>query len=164
MTLSKLLLWASAYGLVVSHFPPKPEGLTTIQSEILPGVSISCKKVSSNHLHLISLHLDDSFQRETCETTPGVKSFSGYVHLSPTLDPAVQPYPNNLFLWFNESRKDPANTALAIYIDGRPGYSPLIAVGSKNGPCPINVKSNSTTLNRWSWDNEVNMLYVDHLF
>jgi carboxypeptidase C (cathepsin A) len=31
----------------------------------------------------------------------------------------------------------------------------------ENGPCFINSDSNSTTLNPWSWNNEVNMLYLD---
>jgi hypothetical protein len=50
---------------------------------------------------------------------------------------------------------------LAIWIDGGPGYSSLVSVGSENGPCNINPDSNSTTLNPWSWNNEVNMLYID---
>lgn len=32
---------------------------------------------------------------------------------------------------------------------------------SSGFPCTINRDSNSTTLNPWSWNNEVNMLYVD---
>ncbi|EDN07998.1 hypothetical protein HCAG_04508 [Histoplasma mississippiense (nom. inval.)] len=31
----------------------------------------------------------------------------------------------------------------------------------ENGPCFINPDSNSTTLNQYSWNNEVNMLYLD---
>ena len=31
----------------------------------------------------------------------------------------------------------------------------------ENGPCFINPDSNSTTLNEFSWNNEVNMLYLD---
>ena len=32
---------------------------------------------------------------------------------------------------------------------------------SENGPCFVNKDSNSTYLNPWSWNNEVNMLYID---
>jgi carboxypeptidase C (cathepsin A) len=77
------------------------------------------------------------------------------------LDPAVQPYPNNLFFWFFESRKDPANSPLAIFIQGGPGFSSMVSVASENGPCFVNEDSNSTTLNPWSWNNEVNILYID---
>jgi len=31
----------------------------------------------------------------------------------------------------------------------------------ENGPCFIGSDSNSTFLNPWSWNNEVNMLYID---
>lgn len=31
----------------------------------------------------------------------------------------------------------------------------------ENGPCFIGADSNSTYLNPWSWNNEVNMLYID---
>jgi Serine carboxypeptidase len=31
----------------------------------------------------------------------------------------------------------------------------------ENGPCSVNEDSKSTVLNPWSWNNEVNMLYID---
>jgi len=34
-------------------------------------------------------------------------------------------------------------------------------VTAENGPCTINRDSNGTTLNPWSWNNNVNMLYID---
>ena len=37
----------------------------------------------------------------------------------------------------------------------------MIGLFQENGPCFVNVDSNSTTLNQWSWNNEVNMLYID---
>lgn len=37
----------------------------------------------------------------------------------------------------------------------------MIGLLQENGPCIINDDSNSTTLNPWSWNNEVNMLYID---
>lgn len=37
----------------------------------------------------------------------------------------------------------------------------MIGLLTENGPCLINDDSNSTRLNPWSWNNEVNMLYID---
>lgn len=37
----------------------------------------------------------------------------------------------------------------------------MIGLLSENGPCKVNVDSNSTYLNPWSFNNEVNMLYID---
>lgn len=31
----------------------------------------------------------------------------------------------------------------------------------EHGPCFVHSDSNSTYLNEWSWNNEVNMLYID---
>lgn len=37
----------------------------------------------------------------------------------------------------------------------------MIGLLQENGPCIINSDSNSSELNPWSWNNEVNMLYID---
>ncbi|KAL9065795.1 MAG: hypothetical protein Q9157_007356 [Trypethelium eluteriae] len=99
-----------------------------------------------------------------CETTPGVKSYSGTVHLpAGTLGDLneEQPYPINTAFWFFESRKDPQNAPLSIWMNGGPGSSSMLGLLVENGPCRVNVDSNSTYLNEWSWNNEVNMLYLD---
>jgi carboxypeptidase C (cathepsin A) len=100
-------------------------------------------------------------QNDICETTPGVKSFSGYVHLPPGAleDLGEQTdYPINTFFWFFESRKDPANAPLAIWMNGGPGSSSLLGLFVENGPCYVNEDSNSTRLSEWSWNNEGSLL------
>lgn len=99
-----------------------------------------------------------------CETTPGVRSYSGYVHLPPgTLNDVgvSQKYPINTFFWFFEARHDPKNAPLSIWMNGGPGSSSMIGLMQENGPCIVNADSNSTELNPWSWNNYVNMLYID---
>lgn len=132
----------------VSHaqFPPLREGIKTVRSKHHEGITISYKNP------------------ELCETTPGVRSYSGYVHLPPnSLNETGenQNYPINTFFWFIESRKDPHHAPLSIWLNGGPGASSLLGMLSENGPCAINADSNSTTLNPWSWNNEVNVLYID---
>lgn len=100
-------LLASA-ALATAGFPPKPEGVTTLKSKIHPGVSISYKEPG------------------ICETTEGVRSYSGYLHLPPhSLNETheQQDYPINTFFWFFESRKDPQNAPLVIWLNGGPGGS-----------------------------------------
>ena len=46
-------------------------------------------------------------------------------------------------------------------MNGGPGGSSLIGALQENGPCFVNDDSNSTYLNPWSWNNEVNLLYID---
>ncbi|KAF7546310.1 hypothetical protein G7Z17_g8535 [Cylindrodendrum hubeiense] len=65
----------------------------------------------------------------------------------------------NLFFWYFESRADPANAPTAIYLGGGPGYTSLDSMSGF--PCIINPDANSSTPNPFSWNNNVNMLYVD---
>ncbi|EEA24475.1 hypothetical protein TMatcc_007577 [Talaromyces marneffei ATCC 18224] len=128
------------------YFPPPREGLTVIKSSVTEGVTISYKEPG------------------ICETTPNVKSFSGYVHLPPnTLNDVNldQNYSINTFFWFFESRHDPANAPLSIWMNGGPGSSSMIGLFQENGPCRVNADSNSTTLNPHSWNNYANVIYID---
>ena len=132
--------------LVQAQFPPTPEGVKTLKSRFHEGIEISYKEPG------------------ICETTPGVKSYAGYVRLPPNALNEThedQHYPINTFFWFFEARKDPHNAPLAIWLNGGPGGSSMIGALSENGPCFIGNDSNSTYLNPWSWNNEVNILYLD---
>ena len=61
-----------------------------------------------------------TLQNDLCETTDGVRSYSGYVHLPAgalaDLGVQNQTYEINTFFWFFESRKDPANAPLSIWM------------------------------------------------
>ncbi|KAH6639940.1 serine carboxypeptidase [Truncatella angustata] len=143
----KQLVWGSLLSVAVAQFPPEPKGITVLKSKFHENVTISYKEAS-----------------QICETTPGVKSYSGYVHLpAGLLDDTgeVQNYPINTFFWFFESRIDPHNAPLAIWLNGGPGGSSMMGLLEENGPCFVGPDSKSTYLNPWSWNNEVNMLYLD---
>ncbi|KAH9893796.1 carboxypeptidase S1-like protein B [Xylariomycetidae sp. FL2044] len=132
--------------LAWAGFPPAPEGVTVLESKFGDGVSISYK------------------ESDICETTEGVKSYAGYVHLPPgELEDLgeEQDYPINTFFWFFESRKDPTNAPLSIWLNGGPGSSSLYGLFTENGPCYVNADGNSTRLSEWAWNNEVNMLFID---
>ncbi|KAK2602378.1 hypothetical protein N8I77_008916 [Diaporthe amygdali] len=147
MLVTSLLAAAAALARFSNaQFPPPREGIKTVRSKHHEGITISYKNP------------------EICETTPGVKSYSGYVHLPPNSlneKGENQNYPINTFFWFIESRKDPHHAPLSIWLNGGPGASSLLGMLSENGPCAINADSNSSTLNPWSWNNEVNVLYID---
>ena len=94
-----------------------------------------------------------------------MKSYAGYVHLPPHFledgSGLVQDYPINTFFWFFESRKDPENAPLAIWLNGGPGGTSMMGLLEENGPCFVAEDGKSTYLNPWSWNNEVNMLFLD---
>ncbi|KAK1464134.1 serine carboxypeptidase [Colletotrichum melonis] len=147
MLSSASIAFVGLAGLAAAQFPPTPEGIKVLKSKFHENVTISYKEPG------------------ICETTPGVKSYAGYVQLpSGTLndvDGEAQDYPINTFFWFFEARKAPENAPLAIWLNGGPGGSSIMGLLEENGPCFVNEDSKTTRLNPWSWNNEVNLLYID---
>ncbi|EKG10359.1 RTA-like protein [Macrophomina phaseolina MS6] len=85
-----------------------------------------------------------------CETTPGVNSYSGFINTSTTL---------HTYFWFFESRNDPENDPIALWINGGPGSDSLIGVFTGSGPCSIK-EDGTTEINPLSWNNVSNVLYI----
>ncbi|OAA36288.1 Peptidase S10, serine carboxypeptidase [Metarhizium rileyi] len=145
--LSKCLLLGGLAGLAAAQFPPTPEDIKVIRSKFHENVTISFREPG------------------ICESTPGVKSYAGHVHLPPGMLDDVsgekQDYPVNTFFWFFEARHEPENAPLAIWLNGGPGGSSMIGLLGENGPCFIEDDSRTTIHNPWSWNNHVNMLYID---
>ncbi|KAH8684614.1 Alpha/Beta hydrolase protein [Tricladium varicosporioides] len=135
-----VIIWLPYF--VFSQFPPEPQGVILLKSRFGKNVTISYKETF------------------ICETTPGVHSYSGYVHLPPDVS-MFRAYPINMFFWYFESRIGSANAPLSIWLNGGPGASSTADALGENGPCIVLEDSNSTELNPWSWNNKVNMLYID---
>ncbi|KAF4629190.1 hypothetical protein G7Y89_g8959 [Cudoniella acicularis] len=145
--------------MVSSQFPPEPVGVNILKSKFYENVTISYKEASFIKYSTSAAFLS-YLQTFICETTPDVRSYSGYVHLPP--DTLVsREYPINMFFWFFESRVNPQDAPLAIWLNGGPGASSTTDTLGENGPCIVLGDSNSTQLNPWSWNNKVNMLYID---
>ncbi|KAL6820407.1 Alpha/Beta hydrolase protein [Trichoderma sp. SZMC 28015] len=133
-----VVLWGFNSAFAQSNFPPEPIGLTEFFSKRWPGATISYKQAS-------------------------VKAWSGYVGMPRNLlnkipDVHVD-YDINLYFWYFEARHNAEDAPTSIYLGGGPGYT---ALDSMSGfPCIIGSDSNSTTLNPFSWNNHVNMLYIE---
>ena len=138
-------LWATA---CAAGFVAPSQNLETVLSERFPGASISYKQTS------------------ICETTNGVKSFSGFVTLPKDLLPDAGDWPEestgSFFFWYFEARNDPDSAPTSIYLGGGPGTTSLEQASVF--PCNFGSDSNSTKVNPQSWNNHVNMLYVDQPF
>ena len=84
------------------------------------------------------------------------------MHLPATVLGDVGDYNISTFFWYFEARHNSKSAPLSIYLAGGPGEPSIYAVLSEeSGPCYVNPAGNSTTLNPWSFNNHVNMLYID---
>jgi len=96
---SLLMLSSNIEATILPRQIPRPAtGLTTIYSP--SGVQIRYK------------------EPRICETTPGVKTYSGYVDLDPK---------THMFFWFIESRNNPAVDPTTLWLTGGPGSDSLLA-------------------------------------
>lgn len=90
------------------------------------------------------------------------KAYSGFVHLPGNLLSDIGGYDINTYFIYFEARHNPLTAPLAIYLAGGPGKSSIYtALSSESGPCYVNAFGNDTELNPWSFNNNVNMPYID---
>lgn len=87
-----------------------------------------------------------------CETTKGVNQYSGYLSVGTGM---------NMWFWFFEARNNPTTAPLATWFNGGPGCSSMIGLFQENGPCHFVNGASTPSLNPYSWNNNVNMLYID---
>lgn len=69
--------------------------------------------------------------------------------------------PRHLFFWYFESRNDPANDPLSLWMTGGPGGSSMIGLFEEVGPCLINEHGNGTYYNPYGWSQNTSLLFVD---
>lgn len=74
---------------------------------------------------------------------------------------AEQDYPVHTFFWYFESQNEPEKSPVSIWLNGGPGAGSTFGLFVENGPCFVNNDSSSTSPNEYSWNKNVNMLYID---
>lgn len=144
MTPFKVLFSLSLATVATASFPPAPEDIIVKEIDNVPGASISYKETF------------------ICETK--AKAYAGYVNMPASYLADIQgedSYNVSTFFWYFRARKSPTKAPTAIYLAGGPGESSIYGVTSDDGPCYVLEDSNSTVINPDSWNENVNMLYVD---
>jgi len=81
-----------------------------------------------------------------------VKQYSGY------LDDEEDD--KHLFYWFFESRNDPKNDPVVLWLNGGPGCSSLTGLFMELGPSSINKKI-ETVYNDYSWNSNASVIFLD---
>lgn len=88
-------------GVQASVLPRSPADATDLKTIYSPGgVSIRYKEPN------------------ICETTPGVRTYSGYIDLDAN---------THMYFWFFESRNKPAEDPTTLWLTGGPGSDSLLA-------------------------------------
>ncbi|ORX54150.1 peptidase S10, serine carboxypeptidase [Hesseltinella vesiculosa] len=85
---------------------------------------------------------------------PTVQQYSGYITVPS--GSSVSYY----FYWFYESRNDPANDPLTVWLNGGPGCSSMLGLWNEVGPCRTDG-STATYNERGSWNKVSNILFID---
>jgi cathepsin A (carboxypeptidase C) len=81
-----------------------------------------------------------------------VKQYSGYLD--------DEEHDKHLFYWFFESRNDPKNDPVVLWLNGGPGCSSLTGLFLELGPSSINKKI-ELVHNPHSWNNNASVIFLD---
>lgn len=81
-----------------------------------------------------------------------VKQYSGY------LDDEEED--KHLFYWFFESRNDPKNDPVVLWLNGGPGCSSLMGLFMELGPSAV-AKDGKLKYNDFSWNSNASVIFID---
>ncbi|KAF7877479.1 hypothetical protein EAF04_001156 [Stromatinia cepivora] len=98
----------------------------------------------------ITIRYKEPGKEGVCETTPGVKSYSGYIDLDAN---------SHTFFWFFEARNDPANAPITLWLNGGPGSDSMYGLFDELGPCNV-TEDLLTELNPHSFSEHSNLLFL----
>ncbi|KAI3326300.1 carboxypeptidase 2 [Xylariaceae sp. AK1471] len=120
--------------LIKKQVPAEPAGVKTIKS---PGG--------------VQVRYSEPGKHGVCETTPGVNSYSGYVDLDAN---------THMFFWFFESRNNPNESPITLWLNGGPGSDSMIGLFEELGPCSVAANKSTSILNPYAWNEASNMLFL----
>lgn len=81
-----------------------------------------------------------------------VKQYTGYLD--------VKELQKHFFYWFFESRNDPANDPVILWLNGGPGCSSATGLFFELGPSSINATL-QPTFNPYSWNSNASVIFLD---
>lgn len=94
-----------------------PEGRSSWTKRQLPKGATGVQSLTT--ANNVTIRYKEPGKEGVCETTPGVRSYSGYVDTAPDA---------HTFFYFFEARHDPANAPVTLWLNGGPGSDSLIGL------------------------------------
>ncbi len=80
-----------------------------------------------------------------------VKQYSGYLDVGSS---------KHFFYWFFESRNDPKNDPVVLWLNGGPGCSSMTGLFAELGPSSVN-KAGELVYNEYSWNSNASVIFLD---
>lgn len=114
---------------------------------------------SVNSLHLSITRIQSPLNAIDSVYVP--KHLCDTVHSTSGFFPADDKGDKQYFYWVFESRNDPENDPVILWMTGGPGCSSMIALFKEHGPCTINPDGKTTTPNPYSWNQNASIIYID---
>ncbi|ODA81883.1 hypothetical protein RJ55_00388 [Drechmeria coniospora] len=138
--LSALALAAAAVTAATVPQPsaPSPPSLNDYQSLVLGNGHIVNK--TERKPSLAELGVDN------------VTQHSGYIDVADD---------KHLFYWFFESRNDPENDPVVLWLNGGPGCSSMIGLFDEVGPVTAPAENLTLVRNAHSWNNNASIIFLD---
>lgn len=109
--------------------------------------------------HVVSSQELDNFQlrvnkiKEPAKLgVDSVQQYTGYLD--------VKDEGKHFFFWFFESRNDPANDPIVLWLNGGPGCSSMTGLFFELGPSAIDVEL-KPVYNPYSWNNNASVIFLD---
>lgn len=86
---------------------------------------------------------------------PSISHFSGYITVN-------QAHGRALFYWFFEAQSQPSKRPLLLWLNGGPGCSSIgYGAAVELGPLRVNKNGVGLDFNKYAWNNEANLLFVE---
>lgn len=151
---SKLHIYVHHGAPCASHLPQTSDAMYKLLT-LLSGASVVVAQYPATITDHKQISLDDGRgvrfkEPQLCETTKGVKSYSGF------LDVAED---KHFFFWFFESRRDPEADPVTLWLNGGPGADNMGGLFDEVGPCSLN-EDLTTELREKSWNELSNLLFI----
>ncbi|KAK4154185.1 carboxypeptidase Y A [Chaetomidium leptoderma] len=156
----KLLVPDSAFDFPTWFSKPKPHRRRTDWDHVVQGADVQklwVQDADGESHRQVGGRLED-FNLRVKAVDPSklkvdsVKQYSGY------LDDEAND--KHLFYWFFESRNDPKNDPVILWLNGGPGCSSLTGLFLELGPSSIDKKLKVVN-NEFSWNNNASVIFLD---